>query len=474
MKHILYLALLTVFHLSAFAQYENIDLSKYKLPDIKRHQLDFDLGLNNSRVSDDWENSSKKKHSTSLEELNVNYTFFQNTRKLQKNYLISINSNLGSSKKKGYGRSDVKQNNARLNLLLDLNNYYYLNEKNLFIRVASNVDLEYTNRTDKIVHFKIEDYLDDVYQTPTVAIIQVKDRNQDIRFTPRVTLGFGKGRIEPVGDVRHAIYIAEELTKNNRLNRDLTEDEIFTLAKKISELKNKRFFDSRLRKIYEIKSIDSLLNQMNVTGKSDATYFTSLTDMWDFGGQHRTAGTRLSFDVSTELNSRFDKDYTKNYFFYEEEFNKIVDTRKGKFGTLGFAANYNSHKPIGLKLQRKFAVNAMYSHLKHYKTFSENENTISNILSLAASYQINYFLNTRTYASATGSMSYAKYGMEVPDSNREHLDAKLMGSLYYYFSPRLRLSFNTQLTQHWSWFEDFDENTGLIFRNTLGINYSLF
>ena len=54
--------------------------------------------------------------------------------------------------------------------------------------------------------------------------------------------GIGYGRIEPVSDLRHSIYILEDLLKNESLKRIPNKEEVFAVASKISELKNKRFF----------------------------------------------------------------------------------------------------------------------------------------------------------------------------------------------------------------------------------------
>ena len=86
---------------------------------------------------------------------------------------------------------------------------------------------------------------------------------------------FGKGRIENVGDARQALFILESFEKQNLLLRELNAEDIIEFATLISQLKNKRFFDARLRKIGELKAIDEFLKTKNIISNPQIEYFTS-------------------------------------------------------------------------------------------------------------------------------------------------------------------------------------------------------
>lgn len=92
-----------------------------------------------------------------------------------------------------------------------------------------------------------------------------------------IPLRVGKGRIEQVEDARQAIYILDNLAKRGVLNRRLSNDEIYTFSQIISTVKNKRFFDSRLRMIDEITTVDSFLVKNNLLATAGAPYFTTCT-----------------------------------------------------------------------------------------------------------------------------------------------------------------------------------------------------
>lgn len=475
MKNTFSLLLLILIQVTAFAQYDKIDMSKYKLPDIKRHQLDFNLGLDNNYRKDHYESMDDRSNSSIVQNLSSDYNFYENSRELIRNYSVHFYNKLDSETRKGYNISDEKNTLTDLDFTMFFNNRFYMNGKNYFINVTPGLIFNYSNNTSKIIDFDATKYYSDGNNSnPLVGSVDVKTKDRSRYFIPSLDLGFGIGRVEPVGDVRHAIYIAEELGKANRLERDLTEDEIFLLAKRISELKNKRFFDSRLRKIYEIQSVDSLLNQMNVLNETDAVYFTRLTDMWDFGDQPRSAGTRLELCLMGQLSDVQYNDYTKEYNFYNQEYETTKEKQKKNVGLLGPSLRFSSYKPIGLKLQRLFQFSTTYHHFKHFDSPNYDYVLLAkNTFIGNSAYQLSWFLNTRTSIEGTVALTYVNRSFKEQESKEESLRAEIKGNLYYYFSPRLRVSYLVMMNRNWYTTND-NSNRLLGITNSLGIQYSLF
>ena len=62
------------------AQFENINLSEYKLPDIKRHQLDFNFSANQTGVRS-YKSDVTKPTFDFDGGYNVNYNYYLNTKK---------------------------------------------------------------------------------------------------------------------------------------------------------------------------------------------------------------------------------------------------------------------------------------------------------------------------------------------------------------------------------------------------------
>ena len=161
----------------------------------------------------------------------------------------------------------------------------------------------------------------------------------------------GKGRIEPVQDARQAIYLFDELSKIQRSSPDKSEEQIIEFAKLISQLKNKRFFDARLRRIAELERLDSFLISNKYISKQDAKYFTTLSDLWAYGDRpSRNSGTRFSGTIRP------------GYYFYnysKKEGEPYVDAGKFNINALlldgGF--EFNHEKPINLFWQNSINFN---------------------------------------------------------------------------------------------------------------------
>ncbi|MBK6283081.1 MAG: hypothetical protein IPF54_10840 [Draconibacterium sp.] len=67
----------------------------------------------------------------------------------------------------------------------------------------------------------------------------------------------------------------------------------------ISQLKNKRFFDSRKQKEAELVALDSFLVNKGIVDEKSIKYFTGLEDIWVFGGlQIRESGKQVLFSIT--------------------------------------------------------------------------------------------------------------------------------------------------------------------------------
>lgn len=230
------------------AQFENIDLSKYKLPEIKRHQLDFGLQYSSNYQRDSRGNSNRSYPDffdfNLNNNLNANYSYYLNSDKIQMEGRINLSTEIELDWQKIDKTNFDKNDDYRfiLNTWLDRRMYFNGEDKWFFLWSPSLYvnSYSYYNKEES-------DYS-----------VSKSDRHfsRNLDFQPGIRLGGGIGRIEPVGDLRRAIYILDDLFENDRLNRLPNENEIVQLADKVAQLRNQRFFDSRLRRIYEIKSLD--------------------------------------------------------------------------------------------------------------------------------------------------------------------------------------------------------------------------
>ena len=465
MRYLLLLFAFILMNTISFAQFENFDLSKYKLPEIKRHQLDFEFD-----VSSGFSNEILKENRSSSildfnEDLKANYSYYFNSIKRQSNYYLQFSSDIQFNKEITDNNLFQKRNYNYTNLLLFTDDRFYLNDDAFFIHIKPEFSIS---------RRKIKENLP--ANTKKVELRKEELENEyNIDF--EINFGFGFGRIESTGDLRQSIYILEELFKNNCLKRLPSEKEILTIADKIAKLKNQRFFDSRLQKIYEIKSIDSLLQRIDLIEQTDAVYFTSINDYWNYGRESRNSGTRIQFDFVGKYHYSYDKD------LYRDLGLDLVDLQEWEYITkqnikfYGISVELDSYKPINLKWQRYFGISSSFIHSTDAEVNGEPSgfDIDSNVLKLNSRYGYNWFLNTRTSAYGGTQLGYSQFVYTQKDVEKNYrVNLSMNGRINYYFSPRLRMSYN--LSAQFSLFEElyFDIERKLVFSNSISLNYALF
>ncbi len=425
----------------SFGQYENFDLSKYKLPDIKRHQLYMDFGANGAskyrRVN--YDNSD-----TNIEDdfnANINssllYSYFKNTEKVQGNLDVDFLT------------SFIRDKQERNSVVLDEESSF-----NNQLRVS--YEAKYYLRNEWF--YLLDPYLYLNYQ---------KEKDDDWEFNsnsttvnPSLSIGFGKGRIEQVQDYRQAILIINELAKRGVLNRTLTENEKIEFARKISTVKNERFFDSRKRKEKELIIIDNYLQEKGLIKENDINYFVGIDDMWGFGAlQVRESGDEIKIVMFP------------GYYYSDWHRNTLEQLN------LGGAVRYKYRKPINIKwqLNTDLSLNHYYHKILKEDDISTTETKYrSNFI---AENEVGYYPNTRTYITAHLLLIVEnRSDNKVLDSDGYNERLSLGTNVYYYFSEKLRLGMDVSY--------DWNNNTtygSLVsgsrnnsFNYSLSLNYAIF
>lgn len=422
MKQFYPLLALMLISFSVSAQYENFDLSKYKLPDIERHQLDFQFN-SDGRTSKlysiyEYGNSTDTTRSKEMDfnwDSNLLYSFYKsNTRSQQKlNTLINYNLMYTERSNSTYKYLD---NNGRMEFSYDYK--YFIQEEKWFLNAIPGI----TINTSKENNTHNSD----------------KQKSYSISGLNSLGLGGGFGRIEQVQDFRQAVLIIDEIQKRGMLQRDLTETELTELAHLVSVLKNKRVFDSRKRKERDLIEVNKFLNNKGLISGNDISYFIGLEDMWVYGGlQSRESGNQIKFISSPD------------YYFIKSG---IVDSEPSNNSyTLSLSNNltYTSKKPVSLKLQRDFEI-GLYNNLSKYfdKNDSiEHEKDLSS--AIWGNYLLGYYPNTRTYfeISLSGSLSYNDY-KRFFENGRFSTSLLLVSKGYYYISERFRIGYELNVRNY--------------------------
>ena len=316
-----------------------------------------------------------------------------------------------------------------------------------------------------------------------------KEKNKDYHASVSMPLLVGTGRIEEVANARLAVYILDDLQKAGDLTKPYNNEEVLAFARAITQIKNQRFFDSRIRKIDEITAIDSFLIVNGLKAKSNASYYTLLYDNWDnSAGPSRSAGNRFSIGLVPGLSASFYESITYYRDFMSGSSNEITykyNIQDNSFG-LDAVAYYVCEKPLNLYWQQSTLVNLGYSLFeskilsKQYTDevlYSDHKEILhSPNLGLGISHGYGYFPNSRTSITFGADAGIRQYwnDRKIDDDpnlkiNTIDFYGNLKLALYYYFSPQLRLSVNIQESYLYS--SDNNKGNSLNESSTIKTNY---
>jgi len=440
--------------LAVHAQDKNFDLSKYKFPDYKRHELE--LNFNSSGSSSRWSdiNGSNSDgtwrtvdflNSYNSSGIHLGYSFTSNTRKRQENIYSSFSSSYYFLKTRNeLGTTSFSKPDA--NFRIYANEKYYLTEDKWFLEVDPEFDSELWSTINK-----------------SPATTDIRQRGNS--FTAKIGLGGGIGRKEDVTEFWQAYYILEGLKKQGSLLREPSEKDIYELATLASQLKSKRFFDSRLKKIDEMKSLDSLMYKTNLIDKSDISYFNTLNDYWNFANiPPRSSGRVLKLLMTPGFGHRFDKELGKlKHTFNETNLNSEID--------------FQCSKQLNLYWERYFNLN--FSNLTtldnddtHYYKFPKNFMRINSIAGW------NYYPNFRTHFRTSLSYSAYQYASGLNEARTKYEkvwsnNIGLYSSVYYYLSPQLRIEGNVG-ANYYEKKQSISQKEKLDIYYRIGFRYAIF
>lgn len=444
----------------SFAQ-NDFNLADYVNPDYQWQSLDlgFQLRGNNSfEKAGSGNNYLHRYYLNSFNSgINTSYYSTKNSKSYQGSQLglVNFNSYFGNKKTvneiSNTDETSDNSNNYNGSLQFYSTNRFY-NQKKRFVGI--NLDLLAT------VGNSVRKYKNDNEPKP----FNYKNRSSSHQLSASLPILIGTGRIEAVQDARLALYILEDLEKSGDLKKTASNDEILAFAKFITQTKNQRFLDSRIRKIAEITAIDSMLNVLGLKGQSDASYYTLLNDNWDnSNGPVRMAGHRFSFGIEPG----FSTNYQQSTKFYNDTlagsgsavamryFDK--DNQRLNSWNLGALVSYECEKPVNLYWQKSTFIQLGYSLNNNrtlFKTYaisellSEYEETFYKPnLQLQLSHTVGYFPNSRTsitlgaFTNIGQFWGNQKYNDEPEMGvNQFNLNAGLNLKCSYYFSPQLRFT----------------------------------
>jgi hypothetical protein len=438
--------------LAGSSQDKNFDLSKYKFPDYKRHQLEFNFnssGNSNSYFVEipQTTNMNATTYDNANFRFNSNFTMWYSYDYLTltriDHFFSSLNGQFDYFKSKNSGNK-TKESEPGMNWNFNGFRRIYLTEDKVFLEGVTDFQYYYTNR--KVTN-------DDANTVFT-------DRYTSSNLTLSVGMGVGIGRIERVNDLWQGYYILEKLNQQNSLIRELKDNDIFEFAGFVSKLKNKRFFDARLQKIAELQSLDSLLHQQNLIRNSDISYFTTLNDYWSFPIYFdRKSGRELKFQLLPEVTSEYYKS------------NNTTSDSPTK-ANLVSKIQFDCSRQLNLFWERNAHIDFINTTL-FAKNGDVSDSYPGNLFRTNVLFGYGFFPDSRTRFKLSGNYS----GYEGLNFNGEIAskswvnNTSLNFEASYYISPQLQITGNFSGNY---WFSKHNSSHGQGTNFNLGFRYAIF
>lgn len=450
MKRIFPLLTLLFISTFSFSQYENFDLSKYKLPDMKRHQLDFDFNSNGSaRNSTSYSNDDlKEKQESEYNEFfgggELGYSFYRNTARFQTTANARTYLNYSKTKDTDYYSSDNEDSDLRTYLSASYDFKYFMGEKQWFLTAIPYTYYSYN---------KQKDFTNDI-------------ESKYNGFKGQLGIGGGIGRIEQVQDFRHGILLLQDLEKRGVAKRQLSEEEVLTFSALLSDLKNKRVFDARKRKQADLEAIHTFLVDNGVVDEQmDMNYFVGLEDIWVFGDlQIRESGKQLKLTT------------TPGYRLSKDDDESTEDTKLEMFNVLSHLS-YQIHTPLSLKWQSDYSFGITHEYIDKITEENISYGASKHYSRFYSAAQLGYFPNTRTSVFLSGSLGLSNFSDDsLFDNENYFVSAWFSTSAYYYISERLRLGgrISYQNNTRGIFNDDIENSMTNSFSYYLNLSYAIF
>ncbi|MEM6806530.1 MAG: hypothetical protein AAF696_34340 [Bacteroidota bacterium] len=440
-----FLAIILLLRLNLAAQVPVFDLSKYARPTLNRQSLDLGLHLTGGQYD---VLGSTRATSNLGGDFNLAYLSFHNSPEAQKSSSIYLElSPYRNTNSSDLSKAKVNRLNGRLAINSTKLKYA---KKNTFIGYQLN--LQYRNNS-------INQYLLDLsLNTPQIS----DDRDSDHQLTLDLPLTVGKGRIEQVEDARHGLFILQALEKRQYLAREIREEDILDFAAHISELKNRRYFDFRLQKIWELEQLHDFLRKRGIIEAENIGYFAMVQDIWSFGNQAiRRVGSRIRLGVNPHLQLGRDRNLQKDFLFNGGRDTVERDRIRDSYNFRpGFYMDFFHEKSLSESWQERFQilteVGISRRSITRKSIFNGNESRENSqawddtpFIRAYAYYTLAFYPNTRSYFEGSFGSSYYHSKSERGFNtllNYSSLATSLRLNAYYYLSPQTRLTFTCSST----------------------------
>jgi hypothetical protein len=312
-------------------------------------------------------------------------------------------------------------------------------------------------------------------------------------YSLQLTLGAGKGRLENVSDAQMALFILDDLKKAGKIKGTVSKEKAAAFASLLTQVYNKRIFDFRKRRMYEMEQINAFLKTNKLIDADDITVFNIISDNWAFAIQPNAidgvtasgGGTLIIDHLFNNVSDRYNLDgifgqpsrYSGKQLFARllpaantsNDIKKtITDTTSIKSGNINYGATvqigYDERKPINMLWQFDKHAVLSYNNSSAKDVFTNLVNKYSGVTA-DVGVELGYYPNSRTVVRGFGTLA-ALYRLN-----------NSAGTGKFGLSPGVRLdanyfvNYNARLTGSFS-ANYFSKNYGT-FSNSVSFNFDL-
>lgn len=384
-------------------------LRNYTAPDFKYRTLGVNFLGNSSGASNQVSNSHLARFSADL------------------NYFHRNNTSLYQGTVRTFNTLSAHGTNTNAGLNWTILNFHRLNTENRFFVKSGN--------------FFLGAHADVVGVHSHIHSLSSSEVNNTMNFDLSPELSFGWGRLEPVNFARQAMDI-EYLLKQEGICESLTNGELKSLSDKIALASNRRFFDARHKRIYELETIDSTISDLGFVPNRNMRYFSRMQDAYFFAlGNERLSGMR--HEVGFNLQTDFD-------IYSNNEFENVV-------GLWFYQFSYYLPQSWSLQhnIQSKVAANQYILRWENNYGFQIHPSTRT-IIEINANTGANFDFVSGDIGFMLGTGA----------------------SVTYYISPRFRLSgsFDFNYTDNYLWqpIVSTGPSDRLVYKTDIRLSYAIF
>jgi hypothetical protein len=428
---LLFLFVISIFQLSAQDSSFNLKDYKYRTPGYQA--LSIDIGLSGGLSKNENTNNGNQKNRTlSFAPGFINYFHTISTDKRLHTSNVHFQPYLSFYKSERTS-SNAKQNNYQHVFTWNRNDKFY-KKGNKYFEIGNEL-------SNEIVNLKVRD-----------AQSNRKDKFFDIENT--VVLGIGKGRIESVQDAQMALFILNDLQEQGLISSPNAQT-VNDFAKLITQLNNRRIFDNRRKRIFELTQIDSFIKEKNLAAETHIKHFTIINDNWALAfNPIRFSGTNLFLRLLPSAGLGYSKSNVE--YFNTTIFNSKIDN---KFISLSPQIGVERFVPINLKWQKDMGAKVSIGRYWLDRTNEEETNNsfLKNNLkqqishaTINAFYGFGFYPNNRTLLNTNINLntSYLNYKTgELKDEIFLSATANLIANYFISYRSRLLAYVNLNYTR---------------------------